>query len=175
VGRLEEQKNLGLLLGALRGLEGVELLVVGEGSLRPRYEERVAREKLPVRFLGSLPNDELPAFYRDCAAVVVPSLYEGHPKVVLEAMACGRPVVATDVDGNREAVRDGETGILVGLSEESLASGIRRVLEDEAGARALGRRAWEHAEQMFSLDAVVKREVAMYREIVSGVRSQGGQ
>jgi len=166
VGRLEPEKNLDLLLDALAVLPGAELCVVGDGSLRRECEDKAARIGLRVRFLGTLPNEELPAFYRSCEVVVVPSLYEGHPKVVLEAMACGRAVVGTDVDGIRDVIDDGRTGLLAELSAEGVARTVARLRNDPRLAEGLGRNARARAQREFSLAAAAAREIDLYRRLL---------
>lgn len=166
VGRLEQEKNVDMLIRAVSCLEGVELCIVGEGTLRPRLEGETASRGARVRFLGTVPNQELPRFYRSCECVVLSSSYEGHPKVLIEAMACGTPVVGTNVDGIRDLVADGRTGLLVDLSEESLAAGIRKVRENRGLAAELGRNAREFVRREFSLDTVATREKELYRELL---------
>jgi glycosyltransferase involved in cell wall biosynthesis len=167
VGRLEREKNLDVLIRAVRRLEGVELCIVGEGSLRADLQELATSSEARVRFLGVIPNHELPDFYRSCEVFVLSSSYEGHPKVILEAMACGCPVVGTNVDGIRDVIRDGDTGLLVPLSEEGIAGGIGTLLAGRDLASELGRKAREFAVREFSLDSVAAREIELYRELLN--------
>ena len=106
LGRLTHQKGFDVLLSALpRVLDerDVEVVIVGDGELRGELERRAAG--LPVRLPGALPGGAAVAdFLRTLDLFVMPSRYEGLPNAVLEAMACGVPVVATDVAGMREAV-----------------------------------------------------------------------
>lgn len=166
VGRLEQEKNVDVLIRAVSRLEAVELCIVGEGTLRPRLEAEAASCGARVRFLGTIPNQELPRFYRSCECVVLSSSYEGHPKVLIEAMACGRPVVGTNVDGIRDLIADGRTGLLADISEESLAAGVGKVRENPGLAAEFGRNAREFVEREFSLDTVATREKELYRELL---------
>jgi glycosyltransferase involved in cell wall biosynthesis len=106
VGRLIHQKGYDVLLAALPRVlaeRDVEVVIVGEGELRTDLERQAIG--LPVEFVGALPEREAVAeFLRGLDLFVMPSRYEGLPNAVLEAMACGVPVVATDVAGMREAV-----------------------------------------------------------------------
>lgn len=114
--------------------------------------------------------DDMPATL--CAATVVclPSYREGLPKVLLEAMACGRPCVTTDVPGCRDAVRHEDNGLLVQVRDvEALAAAIERLLVSPALRMKLGRRGRERAEQEFSQDLVIAQTLAVYRELWSGV------
>lgn len=130
VGRLGVQKNVARLLDALR-LTGqdVRLRIVGDGELRGRLEAQAARLGLRnVEFSGGLLGEDLVKAYAEADAFVLPSDKEGMPLVVLEAMAAGLPVVATDVPGTRELVRD--TGLLAAPQPAALAEAIDAVAAD---------------------------------------------
>jgi glycosyltransferase involved in cell wall biosynthesis len=154
VGRLHPEKNLLALLNAVDGLD-VELEFIGDG---PQAEvlRTAARERgVDARFLGNRAHAELPRHFNAAEIVILPSLYEGHPKVLLEAMACGRPVIGTDVVGIRELIRHGENGYLCGTSPEEIRSAIRTLLADQALRERIGRRARDFVVERFSLDSVV--------------------
>jgi len=165
VGRLEEQKNLFALLDAIKGLD-VELLVIGEGRLRGALEQKVRAEWLPVRPLGNVPHRELPAILNSCAIFLLPSLYEGHPKVLIEAMACGLPVIGTDVPGIRELIRHRQTGYVCGTSAAQLRSAICEVLSDCELAARMGRGARAFVVEHFALERVVKMELELLEELI---------
>jgi glycosyltransferase involved in cell wall biosynthesis len=144
VGRLVAQKGFDVLLDALSraadGL-GVDCLIAGDGPDRAALEARrnAAGLGARVRFLGTVGLDALPALYRGAVLVACPSRWEGLPLVVLEAMATGRPVVASAVDGIPDAVVDGETGILVPPEEPAaLAEAITRLVRDPGASERLG-------------------------------------
>jgi glycosyltransferase involved in cell wall biosynthesis len=132
VGRLVRRKGVDVLLEALGEADGVELVVVGDGPERRRLQRRAG--DLPVRFVGEQPREAVVHEMRRAQALVLPSLHgEGLPNVILEAMACGLPVVASDNGGIPEIVRDGETGLLVPSGDASaLALAVRRLLADDA-------------------------------------------
>ena len=116
-----------------------------------------------LEFLGHVAPDELVALYRGSAVVVAPSLYENFPNVCLEAMACGRPLVASAVGGIPEMVDDGRTGVLVVPEDpDALAGAICGLLAD-AGARAeMGRRARQHVLERFEASAVAREMTVLY-------------
>ena len=94
---------------------------------------------------------------------VLPSLMEGHPIALLEAMAAAKPVVATTVGGNGEAVEDGVTGRLVPPGDaDALAAAVRTLLADPEGAAAMGRRAQAAVRARFSLQAAVRANEEVY-------------
>ncbi|MBI5794524.1 glycosyltransferase family 4 protein, partial [Candidatus Uhrbacteria bacterium] len=103
VGRLEKQKNLHALVEAMQGL-GARLIVYGEGSLRESLEQQARGLHVNVEFRGRIANENLPTALNACEIFILPSLYEGNPKVLLEAMACGLPVIGTNVEGIREII-----------------------------------------------------------------------
>jgi glycosyltransferase involved in cell wall biosynthesis len=172
VGRLEQEKNPGVLLDAVEGLN-VELVMVGKGSLGEALTRQVAERRLPVTFLGNVPNAELPRLINSSAAFIMPSLIEGHPKALLEAMACGRPVIGTNVQGIRELITDRVTGLLCEPHPDRLRTAICDVLNDESLRTKLGAAARAHVAERFSLERVAEMESALLDEIAEGVRMAG--
>jgi glycosyltransferase involved in cell wall biosynthesis len=166
VGRLEEEKNPRALLDAIAGLD-VELLVVGKGSLGEALARDAAVRRLRVTFLGNLPNDQLPRLLNSSAAFVMPSLIEGHPKALLEAMACGRPVIGTNVPGIRELITDRVTGVLCEPTSKGLSAAISEVLGQPARSAAMGSAARSDVAGRFSLEQVVKMELALLDELTA--------
>ena len=114
VGRLVSWKQIDSLIEAIAECEGTGLVVVGDGPERDRLET-MARERLSQRvyFAGQRSKEETFALMAACDLFVLNSSYEGFPHVVLEAMCAGLPVVATEVGGTPELVRDGENGLLI--------------------------------------------------------------
>jgi glycosyltransferase involved in cell wall biosynthesis len=115
VGRLVPWKQIDHLIEALTEIDGAGLVVVGDGPERRRLEDLVRATKLADRiyFAGQRSKEETLGLMAACDLFVLNSTYEGFPHVVLEAMCAGLPVVATEVGGTPELVRDGENGMLV--------------------------------------------------------------
>ena len=150
-GRLVPQKDLPNLLQAaalvLRRHPDVLFLLVGSGQ--EELKARRLAEELGiaegVKFVGAVPYEQMPAYFAACDVFVLPSVYEGNARVLAEAAAAGKPVVATDVSGTRDTVIDGETGYIVPVGRpEALAQGMIRLLDDPARAAEMGHRAREH-------------------------------
>jgi glycosyltransferase involved in cell wall biosynthesis len=151
VGRLVEKKGFDVLLAAIACTETRWCLdLVGDGPERARLEALIDDLGIGhrVRWFGRLTHDVLPCMFAGADAVVVPSRVDrsndrdGLPNVVLEAMASGRPVVASDVAAIGTAVRDGDTGLLVPPDDAGrLAVALDRLAMDGALRRRLGRRA----------------------------------
>lgn len=119
VGRLAIQKNLLLFLHALEGIsEQFDTILVGDGELEGQLKRAVRELGLRnVRFHGRADGAELYELYRSADIFVLPSEREGMPLVLLEALAMGLPIVATDIPGNRDVVAHGENGLLVPLGD----------------------------------------------------------
>lgn len=109
------------------------------------------------------PIDDIAAEYRNAHIAVLPSYREGLPKSLLEAAACGRPMVASDVPGCREVCRDGKTGLLVPVnSVEPLADALEKLALDAALRKKMGARARQIAEEEFSVEAVIVATIETY-------------
>lgn len=142
VGRLSEQKNFGLLLTALSQLrqERWALLLVGEGELHADLTAQTALLGLSerVRFLGR--RSDVPLIMQSSDALVMSSSWEGFPYVIVEALANGLPIVATDVGGVREGVLHDETGLLVPPADaDALTEALGRIIESRELRLRLGR------------------------------------
>jgi glycosyltransferase involved in cell wall biosynthesis len=134
-GRLTAQKSLRVALEAVAAVDGVTLLIAGEGDQRGRLERVVAELGLEgrVRFLGPLPRERVVELFRAADASILSSSWENFPHTVVEALAVGTPVLATSAGGVAEVVRDGENGLLVPIGDaEALAGAVRRFFGDEA-------------------------------------------
>lgn len=170
IGRLAPQKAVDDLLSALDLLQHTEpdlrTLIVGDGPLR---EQLVAKARAftldeTVRFLGH--RDDVPRLLAASDVLVLPSLYEGLPNVVLEAMRSRKPVVATSAPGTTEVVIDGETGRLVPVRDVvALARALRELTRDPALARRMGEAGRARVEAEFRAETMVERFAALYEEI----------
>jgi glycosyltransferase involved in cell wall biosynthesis len=169
VGRLNQaQKNLRSLIEAVRGLV-VELDLIGDGELRGELEQEAARNPR-IHVLGTVPHRRLPLHLQQSTAFVLPSFHEGQPKALIEAMACGLPVIAADVPGVNDVVQHDRTGWLGTTTADGLRAGIQTVLRDLALAARLGRSAREFVVRNYALDAIVDVELRLYQEVVAGAR-----
>lgn len=113
-------------------------------------------------------RDNMPDVFRSAHIVCLPSYYrEGLPKVLLEAAACGLPIVTTDAPGCREIVRSGDNGFLVPMRDtQALAHALRILIEDEGLRVKMGRRAREIVLAEFSQEQVIAETLAVYRELI---------
>jgi glycosyltransferase involved in cell wall biosynthesis len=165
VGRLSPEKNLPLLIEAAARLPGARLQIVGDGAERSRLAALADTRGVRAEFTGTIDNARLPVLMNRAEVFVLPSRYEGHPKALLEAMACGVPVVGTDVPGIRDVVRHGETGWLCPEDAGGLAQGLRTLLDDGPLRARLAAGARADVVRSYSLQAVTRRELDVLREL----------
>jgi glycosyltransferase involved in cell wall biosynthesis len=152
-GRLSEEKGILEFLAATGGLPRV---IVGDGPLRDLVPEAV----------GFVPHDRIGPYYERAAVVCVPSRREGYGMVAREAMAYGRPVVATGVGGLADAVDDGATGLLVAAHDRTaLTAALERLLGDELLRAKLGANARRRAAAAYSWAAATDSLSAVYAEV----------
>ena len=155
VGRLSEEKGVRELAAVAAGLP---LLVVGDGPLRTLLPQTV----------GFVPPGELGPYYERASIVVVPSRREGYGVTAREAMAHGRPVVASAVGGLVDAVEDGATGLLVPPRDPpALREALVRLLADEALRRRLGAEGRRRARERFSLEAAANETLRVYDRLAA--------
>jgi glycosyltransferase involved in cell wall biosynthesis len=167
VGRLEPQKGHGILLSAmpalLREFPHLHLVCLGEGTLQPELERQAAQlgVERAVRFVGFQPD--VASWLGMADVMALASFYEGLPLVAIEALAAGRAVVATAVDGTPEVVRDGVTGLTVAPGDATaLAAAIGRLLRDRALRERLARQGQEWVSARFDQKRQVQETEQLY-------------
>jgi glycosyltransferase involved in cell wall biosynthesis len=171
-GRLGFRKGLPTLLEAFAALPDadVQLWLTGQGELRARLERQARALGIAarVRFLGVVPRRELLGLYAGAAAVAVPSVYEGQPTTLLEAMAAGAPVVASAIPGIAEVAEHGRTALLVAPADPAaLAAGLHTVLDDPERARRMGAAAREAILARHTWRLRAKEYLAAYEEALA--------
>ncbi|MFC2053201.1 glycosyltransferase [Chloroflexota bacterium] len=171
IGRLHPSKGFNDLISAMVQLKAennsIRLLIVGEGKLLNYLKLHVYNNNLSetIKFTGM--RNDIPVILSALNVLVSPSLWEGLPNVVLEAMAAGKPVVATSVGGTPEAVVDGVTGLLVPpQNPEALANAILLLLENSELRIRMGRAGRERVLNHFSIQRMVKRTEQLYQELM---------
>lgn len=162
-GRLDDKKGFHLLIDAVADLlrvhpwRKIHLAILGDGPCRQRLQNQINSLQLEneIHLTGFQQN--APAWYQSADLFVLPSLLEGMPNVLLEAMACGTAVVSTDCEfGPREILGDGEFGELCKVgSRESLVSAIQKLMESELIRTDFARRGKEHVQQKFAINKSV--------------------
>jgi glycosyltransferase involved in cell wall biosynthesis len=167
VARLHPQKGHRYLFDALAAVRaqipGIVCVMAGEGALRSDLEAEVQRQGLgrECQFRGVM--DPVQPLYDAADVIVLPSLYEGMPNVVLEAMAMGCPVIATAVEGSVDVVEHGVTGLLVPPADSSaLGRALLELAGDSKRRGAMGRAARAAAEHSHGIDRLVAATEALY-------------
>lgn len=172
-GRFVHEKGLEYLIEAVGRLERKEkhkpirLVMAGDGPALPRVYELVRKKGLTrsVVFLGRRSHEDMPNLMNKSSIYVLPSLKEGMPYALLEAMACGKPVIGSDISGVRDVVTNGENGLLVPPRDtRALADAILTLLEDENLRKIMGRKARELMVRKYSWDAVAVKMEKVYQE-----------
>lgn len=148
IGRLIRRKGFQRVIKALPRLgelakQPFEIEVVGSGAFQQTLDDLAQERGVSdlIRYVGTVPYDRLEKSYQEADIFVLTSLYEGMPAVILEAMGCGLPIVASDVGGNNEIVKEGENGFLIpGDDGEKLARDLATLINDPELRRRLGKR-----------------------------------
>ena len=166
VGRLVPVKGLPVLLEAWKSVSAqvsARLVIAGDGPQRAELHQLAVKLGLAdsIEFMGNV--TDVPSVLAGASVYVQPSYQEGMPNSVLEAMACALPVVATRVSGNIDLIDEGESGLLVPVSDpEALAEALVGLLHAPERARAMGLRSRQIVEQRFAVPSVLQQLLAAY-------------
>ena len=172
--RMLWDKGIAEFVEAVRQLRGqgvaARFALVGEGD--PDNPASISNKQLSqwqnegiIEWWGQ--RDDMPRVFAQSHIVCLPSYREGLPKVLVEAAACGRPIIATDVPGCREIVHDGENGLLVPAKDfYALANALRQLIDNPSLRIAMGKRGREIAESKFSIEHVVTQTLNLYKKLI---------
>ncbi|MEO1590771.1 MAG: glycosyltransferase family 4 protein [Cyanobacteria bacterium J06632_22] len=166
VGRFSPQKNVAALLTAIEGLD-VRLCLIGDGELKTELQQHFAHLSGQIVWHGKADHAELPTYLNQAKIFILPSLYEGHPKALIEAMACGLPVIATQVQGIQDMVTHGQDGWLCGTDASSLRAAIQSVLAQPALQQQIGTAARQTVLTRYALDAIVQQEEKLLHQVLT--------
>jgi len=149
----------------LKGLS-YSISIIGSGEQEERLKEVANKNEVSVNFLGNIPNRELPEILNQHELFILPSLWEGMPKTLLEAMACGLPVIGTKIDGTKEVIEHGKNGILCNTDSDSIREAIETLMEDGELKQNLGENARKTIVEDYSLDNLAKKELKLMEGLV---------
>jgi glycosyltransferase involved in cell wall biosynthesis len=166
VGRLAEKKRHQLLLEALEGT-GLRVRIIGSGSWRDRLLRIADERSVALDLIPSVENDRLPELLNQARLNVNLSRWEGHPKALIEAMACGRACVGADSPGIRNLLVHGRTGWIVRPDAGKIRTAITTLIADPEKRAELGAAARAHAVAAFSLDEVFGRVRTLLDELLT--------
>ncbi|UZJ37306.1 glycosyltransferase [Prosthecochloris sp. SCSIO W1103] len=172
-GRLSEQKGFNYLIEAAQILRkkrnDLVFFVSGEGKLASILQKQVDDAGLRESFVFEGFAGDIFPYLKGCDLFVLASLFEGMPNVVMEAMAMAKPVVATDVNGARELMQDGKTGLIVPPSDpESMASAILGIIDDTLLLEEMGALGKQRVAQHFSMENMSENLEKHLREMLRG-------
>jgi len=170
IARLHRQKGIEFLMGAAKEIHArhpeVRIVVVGGGPLEKSLRRKAEKLGLGRNFLLLGERGDAREILSLFDIFVLPSRWEGLPLALIEAAALGKAIIATDIDGVREVVRDGETGLLVPPADPArLAEAVVRLLEDRTLAAKLGARAKKEIPPLFTLAGMVEKTERLYLEL----------
>ena len=152
VGRLEEQKNFCALIDAC-AIYAVSLTIVGAGQLEAKLYHHASSKNVNLTIIPSVSNHKLPDILNQFRCFILPSIYEGCPKALLEAMACGLVVIGTRVEGISSLITDKKNGILCEDDSKSIANAIHYVMSHPEEHELLGMNAIKNIYQFHSLES----------------------
>lgn len=166
IGRFEPQKNLINLLDALSATK-LSVLMVGSGSQEDELKKKYNSLISDIKWKKNLPNPELPNYLNHARILALPSLYEGHPKVLIEAMAAGTPVVATNSPGIREIITHCENGFLCETGKNSISKALTDVLENVQLRKSMSENALKYVKDNFSIEKILGLELALFDRLTN--------
>jgi len=172
VATLKEPKGHRYLVEAMSAIApqypDIHVLFIGDGTLREELQDQVKRLKLDkhIHFLGN--RHDIPELLAASELFVLPSLWEGLSMALLEAMAAGKPIVATAVSGTTQVMIHGKTGLIVPPRDSrALADAIIQLLSDPAQAQAMGQSAKRHVTAHYSAQKQADEHLALYRRLLA--------
>ena len=176
LGRVTHEKGHHLAIEALKRLKNqdmnLRLLIVGDGENRKNLEENIRREGLEreVIFAGQIDNTETARYYNSADVFLMPTLtVEGLPFVLLEAMSCARPVIASHIGGNTSVIKDGKNGLMiVPGAVGQLADRIQLLVDDQSFANRLSDAARRTVLKDFSVDQMIDHTLRVMKKVADG-------
>jgi len=177
IGRLDSQKGHTVLLKAVKILlseqQNIQVYFFGKGPDENSLKDRVKKHGLDeyVDFMGT--TDNIYHCISQMDIITIPSLWEGLPNILLEAMALGRPVIASKIEGISEVVTDNETALLFNPGNETeLSNAILRLISDKDLTQKIGANAKKHVIDNFSIEECVNKTTALYETLLAQVKNQ---
>jgi len=165
VGRFTTQKNIFALIDAVSQLEDVHLILIGSGELNGEITEYTSRLGDRVELLGNIPNENLPAELNKAEVFILPSLYEGNPKTLLEAMSCGKPCVGANVEGISGLINHLDNGFLSDVTTDSIRDTLSIALQDKHLSEKIGKKARDYILDNHSFSSCIAKEKALYDKL----------
>ena len=167
IGRLSHVKNLENLFQAIKDLDDITLDIIGRGPDEERLKKLARDMKINCRFLGVFPNDDIPSILNQYHIFILPSLSEGNPKALLEAMSCEIACIGTNVKGIKNIIAHEYNGYLCGTSSNSIKRAIQTLSNNHILREKIGTNARKFILENCTLESVVNKEFQLYKRILN--------
>jgi len=162
----DPQKNISSLLKALHNTN-LSLDIIGRPKNVENIQNQAKELNVSLNFLGIIPNQKIPKILNQYSIFILPSLYEGMPKSLLEAMSCSLACIATDVPGSREIITDKQNGLLTKTDSKSLKQAILKLISSYELQKTLGQNARQFVIENFSLKTQIQKEIGVYQNLLN--------
>lgn len=153
---------------ALKRIPNLRILIVGSGELEEELKALSRQQQISSQVIFTGYRSDVARMLSVMDIFVLPSLWEAMPFAVLEAMAAGKPIISTDVDGARDAVIHGETGLLVPIGDkQAIAEAIVRLWQNRSKAQRMGQMGQQRARSLFNIDRMVRQTERLYLDLAA--------
>ena len=166
VGRLEHQKNLDFLINEYKKYDLPKLNIIGNGTYLDKLQNEINKNSLNINYIDPIPNAELPHYYNKYRYFILCSHYEGNPKTLIEAMACGSIVIGNDVDGINNIIVDNFNGFLIKCNEGDLKGTIDKISTEKNKLKSIQMNAINFVLENHSLESLTKTELSDYDKLL---------
>ena len=166
IGNLHRGKNVMNLVEAFKDLNGFTLDIIGKGPDKEKMKKRANELDLDVNFLGLFPNNKIPEVLNQYQIFILPSISEGNPKVLLEAMSCEVACIGTNIKGINNIIKHKENGFLCKTDPESIRDAILTVYNNQRLRKKIAKNARQFILDNCSLKSIAEKEYSFYQEIL---------
>lgn len=163
VGRLEKQKNFESLIEAMVDIKA-DLLIVGNGSLKSKLLKLAIKNRVNLKIIEKVENTQMPRIYNKADIFALPSLVEGSPKALMEAMACGITCIGNDVEGIRGLIVDMENGFLTRTGTGDFRKRLQKLIRKDSMRRKIGQNARTYIVNNFNSQVLLEKEVKVMKK-----------
>jgi glycosyltransferase involved in cell wall biosynthesis len=167
IGRLVPKKRYQLLLESLSESK-LKIHIIGAGKLSKKLSDIANKNSIDLTITQRVEHKLLPSYINRSSIYVNVGKREGHPKALIEAMACGCPCICTNSVGLKNLILDGKTGLLIAANHREIRNTISRLLQNESLRKYLGKNARDYAAKHFSLNKVFKQYERLFEEVLIG-------
>ena len=172
VGRLVKQKNIPFLLTCfqkiIQDFSNVRLVIIGEGEEEEKLKDLTKELKIgnKVEWIKSVPYSRIPQYFKAADIFVLPSLYEGFARVLMEAAMAGKPIVSTNVGGTEDIIKDGENGFVINQgNEKNFVEKVLFLLQNTTIVQRMGEKGQELMEKKFSPQKTLLKQIEIWNKL----------